>query len=126
MNRVELRGAATKDAPLEFLPSGDPALSFQLAVNGTRWDREARQAVVKTAYFWVNVYSTLAEQIEDAGGIQKGDDVYIVGELTQAQTKNRDVPSTRITAFQVTVLRKKAGRGVSRPTPAPIPEDPWA
>lgn len=129
MNRVEIRGGLVRDS--ESRMAGHAMLcSFTVAVNGTRYDSETRQQVVKTVYVTCQAWAALADQITDDGGLQQGDDVYVVGELDQYRKADDDKPSTRVTVLAYSVLRRRTARSSARPAMSEshptYGSDPWA
>lgn len=126
MNRVELRGGLTADPKIEYLPSGDPVVSFTLAVNDTRWDSKAESQVVTTSYIRCRMFSDVAmDVLDDKRGFGKGDDVYLLGKLEQIVVEKDSDPSkterkTGVVVFQLTVVRRR------RPPQAAAQTDPWA
>lgn len=121
MNRVEIRGGLTRDASVRTVGHGGVLMQFTVAVNGTRWDSQAGQQVVKTTFVTCQAWADVAEAIEAAGGLSQGDDVYVVGELDQYRKEQDDKPSTRVTVMDFRVLRRRQGNRHQTP-PA---EDPW-
>lgn len=121
MNRVELRGGVTTEPKIDYLPSGDPVIGFTVAVNGTRWSSQDNRQVVKTSYIWCRVYSDVAKDVLDhPEGFDKGDDVYVLGEIEQIEREKEDGKKERktgVTVFQMTVVRRR------RPKHA---ADPWS
>lgn len=90
-------------------------------MNGTRYDSELRQQVVKTLFVSVQGWGPVAAEMLSW---HKGDEVYLVGELDQYKKEGADRPSTRVTIFSATVLRESAGSGAR--APAQEQADPWA
>ena len=135
MNRVEIRGGLTRDAEIRSVGSQNWLVAeFSVAVNGTKYDREQKTTVVTTTYVSVQAWTEIAEALADAGGLHQGDEVYVLGELTQHEHEKKDGTKerkTRVNAFRVDVLRRR------RPSQAPtdgsfVPQtgaqsgsDPW-
>jgi single-strand DNA-binding protein len=112
VNRVELRGGVTTEPKIEFLPSGDPVVTFTVAVNGTRWSSQENKQVVKTAYIRCRAYSDIAKDVlEHADGFDKGDEVYVLGELDQIEIVHADGKKDRKTG----VTAPRPGRRAARP-----------
>lgn len=136
MNRVEVSGGLTRDATYD--DSGAvQRLQFTIAVNGTRWDSQQNQQVVKTMYVTLVAWGP---QALEWMSLKKGDEVHAVGELDQYRNPEKDQPSTRVTVFQMSLLREGRahrqqhapvhGRPESQgPQPdwsTPPPKDPWS
>lgn len=128
MNRVELRGGVTNDSEPKWLPSGDPVVEFTLAVNGTRWSSEQQAQVVKTTFIRVKAYSEVATRLVDAG-VEKGDDLYVLGELIQEEWEKKDGTKERktgVVAFQVTLIRRRSARRTAPAGTEVQGGDPWS
>ena len=111
MNRVEIAGGLTRDAELRFTPGGAAVLNMTVAVNGTRYDGDARQQVVTTSYISVEAWGSLAEESAELD-ITKGTEVHVIGELTQRTTEKSDgskESKTRVKALVINVVRRRAG-----------------
>lgn len=116
LNRVELQGGLTRDVEIRSFGWGDIA-DLNLAVNGTRWDREKGEQVVTTTFVQVEVFGPMAPR---CANLNRGDEVYVIGELTQHEREKKDgtkEKKTRVRALQVTLTRKS--RGGSGRSPAP-------
>ena len=113
MNRVELRGGLVKDIVFEGAKA-----SFTMAVNGTRFDSQAREQVVKTAFVSCEAWGIVAEALRHAG-VMQGCELYVVGELTQFKKEGEERSHTRVAVFTVQVVRMSA-----RSQGAPPPEEP--
>lgn len=111
MNRVELRGGLTRDAEIKAVGQHNVLLcEFTVAVNGARYDSAAQAQVVTTTFVTVNAWGEIAEQIADRGGLARGDEVYVLGELDQREVEKRDGTKerkTRVNAFVVTDVRRR-------------------
>lgn len=126
MNRVELHGGLTRDPEFRFTDSGVAVWEVTLAVNGTRYDSQARQQVVRTTFVRVVAFGHCAEQAAESG-LAKGDSVLILGELDNHTRERQDgskETKTSVAALTVTPTRIRS----ARPS-APRQEqqsDPWA
>ena len=112
MNKVEIAGGLTRDAEYRTVGASQTQLmEMTVAVNGTRFDSEQRQQVVDTVYVAVQVWGYVAQRLTDEHGtLHKGDEVYVVGRLSQQEVEKRDGTKdrkTRVTAMVVSVTRKR-------------------
>lgn len=111
MNKVELRGHLKDDAVLTHLQSGDPVLTWTLAVNGTRWSKADNAHIVTTAWILCRMYADQVIDLinTDGGEPKRGDDVYVAGELTQIQKDpEKTERKTGVTVFSLTVIRRRS------------------
>jgi single stranded DNA-binding protein len=134
MNRVELKGTLTKDAEFRFLQSGSALGECTVAVNGSRWDGERREHVVTTLYVAVQIWDQIAEHLmSEYEGLDRGDEVYVVGELDQREFEKRDGTKdrkTRVRAHTVTVVRRRRTTQAPTQVASDAPSDaqtadPW-
>jgi single-stranded DNA-binding protein len=109
MNEVTLRGGVTKDAEISNVGvNGVPCVEFTLAVNGTRFDPEANEQVIKSVFVICQAWHEVAQRlIDDYGGLHRGDEVLVLGEVDQQRRSGKEDqrPSTRYIALRVDVLR---------------------
>lgn len=138
MNRVEVQGGLTRDPSFKVIGQGTPCLEFTVAVNGARWDSQARSQVVETTYVAVQAYNEVADNVMGAyPALGKGDEVYVLGKLDQRTIEKADgskESKTRVTATLIVVQRSRSTQAPSDGRPAaqragysaPPPEDPWA
>jgi single stranded DNA-binding protein len=139
MNRVEIAGGLVRDPEFKMLgQSQTPCLEFTVAVNGTRYDSQQRQQVVKTTYVAVQAFNEVADDVMGKyPGLTKGDAVYVVGELDQRTIEKADgtkESKTRVNAMHIVVQRTRTTSTSTGGRPAaprggygaPPPEDPWA
>jgi single stranded DNA-binding protein len=141
MNRVELRGGITRDVEIRAVGQRNTLLAeFTIAVNGARYDADKGEQVVTSLFVTVQAWGEVAEQIAQSGGLCKGDEVYVIGELDQREVEKRDGTKerkTRVTAFVVYATRRRQPVNSSRPSQATpgeqfVPQtgaqdaDPWA
>ena len=122
MNKVEIAGGLTREPELRFLESGAAVLNLTVAVNGTRYDSQARQQVVTTSYISVEAWGSLAEEFTELD-VSKGSEVHVIGELTQRTVGEGDKKEskTRVRAMVLNVVRRKGG---ARPPAAAAPAAP--
>jgi len=116
VNRVEIQGGLVRTPELRYLPSGTALMEMNVAVNGARYDSQARQQVVDTVYVAVQVWGHQAEELDQLG-LSRGEEVYVLGRLDQRTIEKRDgtrEQKTRVSATFVTVTRRKP----SNPTPS--------
>jgi single-stranded DNA-binding protein len=105
LNRWEVEGGLVKDAEVRFLQNGAALVTFQLALDGTKYDSESRAQVVETT--WVSVEHWFPGIYGDRDALYKGDRVYCLGEATQYKKPDSDErPHTRLLAKVVTVTRR--------------------
>lgn len=105
MNIVQLTGGITRD------PSNRADyVSFTIAVNGTRYDSDSKEQVVTTMFVTCQAFGEVAHQILNSGGLNRGDEIYVLGELAQVKKEagGDPVPSTRVNVVQWSLVR--AGR----------------
>ena len=129
MNRVELVGGLTRDPDCSVLQSGAASWFATIAVNGTRYDSQERQQVVRTTYVALSAYGWLAEQLINEG-YGKGDELHVVGELDQYEVEKDGVKDrkTRVRPLVVNVTRRR----LPLPTPTTTQQrpasgrDPWS
>lgn len=114
MNRVEISGRLTRDPEVRFVGQSDyPICTLNVAVDDddSRWDRETQKRVVGSGFYRVEVPGEYGRAVHASA--QKGDEVHVVGSLTQFQVGRRDSEEketkTQVKAKVVTVL---SGRGV--------------
>lgn len=112
LNRVELEGGLVRDPELRALPSGTFVCDFTLAVSGTKWDAEAHREVVDTSYFRCVLWFEQAEKFAET--YHKGDQIYLVGQLTQDEVETREGKKERKTKVRVMWTR-----GLRRSTKPP-------
>lgn len=103
MNRVELRGGLVKDVEMVDV-NGLVKAAVTLAVNGTRYDGQTRQQVVKTTYVSCEAWGIVGENLY-ASGVGKGCELYVVGELTQQKREGDKESHTRVAIFTFDVVR---------------------
>lgn len=127
MNKVEIQGGLTRDPELRFLPSGMPVCEFSMALNGTRYDKDARAQVVTTTFVTCQAWGDAAEEF--AGEFGQGDEVYVMGRLDQRTIEKRDgtkESKTRIEVLFWHAVRKRRRAGAAVTAPGAPGRDPWA
>jgi single-strand DNA-binding protein len=132
VNRVEIIGGLVREPELRFLPSGAAVCEFTLAVNGTRWDRDAKAQVVSTVFVACNLWEAEAESFADLG-LERGDEIYVLGALDQRVIEKKDgskESKTRVRAQVVHPTRRRSlARGGREPFPLehrPDPSEVWS
>jgi single-strand DNA-binding protein len=119
LNRVELMGGLTRDPEIRQAKNGQSFLEVTLAVNGTRYDREAGGQVVTSTFVTVMMFGPPADMV---GELSRGDEVYVLGELGQREV---DKPGggtekrTRVYASVCWPTRVRARNG------APVGAEAW-
>lgn len=129
MNRVEITGGLTRDPELRFLPSGTAVCSMTVAVNDAVWSSKESAQVVRTTYVSVTAWSSLGEEVAEAD-LRKGDEVYVLGKLTQSKFEKSDGTSeqkTRVAMISYSVIRSKSGatQRPADPEPPRVGEEPF-
>ena len=79
INSVILVGRLTKDASVDYLPSGSPVASMSIAVNRSK--KEGEQWVSEVNYFDVSLFGKSAESLRQY--LLKGKQIAIQGSLKQ-------------------------------------------
>jgi single-stranded DNA-binding protein len=121
VNRVELAGVLSDVAPVRFIAAGMPVLDFTLALTDARWNPETSTHDAVNTFARCHAYGTQVEQLEDGGGLAKGDRVHVLGKLSQRRRlmpNGQTEAKTHVEALTVSVLARKR-----RPAG---PEDPWS
>lgn len=127
MNRVEISGGLTRDPELRFLTgSGAAVLNMTVAVNEARWSAKDSAQVVVTSYISCEAWLSLAEEIADSD-LKKGDEVYVVGRLSQSKIEKPDGKSeskTRVEVLAWSLVRSRrmsSTRVNAQQEPDPVP-----
>lgn len=126
MNRVELVGGLTRDPDCTITQSGTASWFATIAVNGTRYDPQERQQVVKTTFVALSAFGWIAEQlIEENYG--KGDELHVLGELDQYEVEKdgQKDRKTRVRPIIVTATRRRQATQPSAAAPS-RQRDPWS
>lgn len=131
INEVRLQGGLTRDPDFKYgEQNGTPVWKTTLAVNGTKYDPQTRAQVVKTSFALIVAFGYKAEELL-AVELGKGDELYVRGELDQAEWENKETGKkehrTQVVIQGFDVVRKRSTR-TGPPTagiPAPA-DDPWA
>lgn len=89
MNRVELAGGIVRPPDVKVLPSGARTAEFTVAVNEAGWSSEERKMVAQTSYIAVRAFGSVADAVASFG-LDKGDEVYVVGKLLQESWLDKD------------------------------------
>lgn len=125
-------GTLVRDLEMKYLPSGIALVEMSLAVNGTRYDSEARSQVVTTLYCSVTVWGWQAENLANLEA-RRGDSVHVLGELEQREVEKAGggkEKKTRVVAHVVTPVRVKGLGGPNPMAPSGAAagggSDPWA
>lgn len=125
INDVRVGGGLVRDPELRFLPSGVALLEFTVAVNDARYDSQARSQVVTTEFVACQAWGWLAEKVAGIG-LSKGDEVFVLGKLSQREFEKKDGSKerkTRVVAYLVEPTKMRQD-GRSQPT-TPQQPDPW-
>lgn len=131
VNRVEVSGRLTRDPEVKYLGEYRfPVASLNIAVDDGvgRWNRETKKTEYGSGFYQVEVVGQYGEFV--ANWASRGDEVYVVGSLSQFSTGGRDggetKTHTRIKATVVQVLNAPSGFQAQQIAPPPEPEvDPW-
>jgi single-strand DNA-binding protein len=109
MNRVELIGGLVRPPDLRYTPGGLAVCEVSIAVNDARYDSQAKAQTVSTTYVAVNAFGLTAETL---AALDKGDEVYVLGQLSQRTIEKKDgtkEQKTRVDAHVVVVTRQRSG-----------------
>lgn len=107
VNEVTLIGRAGKDPEVRRLENGAAVAKFSVATSKTYRDHSGEK-VTSVEWHNVTVWRNLAEICERY--LKKGNLVYIKGELTTTEYKNKDdvrIRATVVTANMVRILEPK-------------------
>ena len=109
MNRVELIGGLTRDPDVTVMQSGVVSWYASIAVNGTRYDKDAGQQIVHTTYVSLSAIGWMAEALVEADYF-KGDELWVVGELDQFEIERdgKKDRKTRVRPLVVAPVRRAA------------------
>lgn len=126
MNRVEISGGLVRDPELAFTAGGAARCEFTVAVNEARWSSKEQAQVVDTTYVSCQAWFWLAEDIAERE-YQKGDEVLVVGRLSQRTIEKKDGTKEQKTRVEVvTVTLVKSRRPVRSEEPSYAPgEEPF-
>ena len=99
--------------------------SATVAVNGARYDAQAKQQVVTTTYVRLVAFGWLAEQLSEMD-LKQGEEVLVVGELDNTEREKADGTTERKTSVSVLTLVPTRRRQQVRPVaPQQPPGAPW-
>jgi single-stranded DNA-binding protein len=102
VNRVELRGTVTQEPVTWETDHGERVWEATVAVNGVRYDPvEGGQGVTST-YVRLWAFGSVAEVMERRG-FGRGVELYVVGELDQAEVRSSSGEVERKTRVRVLV-----------------------
>lgn len=116
LNKVEIAGGVVRDVDLRFTPGGTAVAQFTVACSEPRWDSKDRVEKIYTTYVSVEVWGAMAEQATEE--ISRGDDVYVLGSLTQNEFEKKDGTKerkTRVRAAFYQITRSMRAVRQSRP-----------
>jgi single-strand DNA-binding protein len=123
MNRVELAGGLPRDPEVRALSSGTLVCEFTVAVREA-WSYKDRLDKVRTNFIGCVAWGDLAQYAADH--FHKGDEVYLLGQLTQEEYEGRDskkVSKTKVRVITMTPTRRASARPEPDDQPAEgIPE----
>lgn len=117
MNRVEISGGLVRDPEFTYLGSGFPVMNLTVAVNEPEWSSQEKKQVVHTTYVAVSLGGSIAEDTAEKD-LQKGDEVYVLGRLTQREVEKSDGSKERKTRVQgavISVVRRGRPRAAQQP-----------
>ncbi|CAG4934360.1 MULTISPECIES: single-stranded DNA-binding protein [Acidithrix] len=143
-NSVTLIGNVTRDLELRYTQSGQPSVTFGIAVNRRWQNRQTNEWEEATSYFDVVCWRELAEHA--AQSLYRGSRVIVVGQLQQRSWEDQDGqkkskieisaeevgPSLRFTSAQLNRTERRTrtndnSQGYSAPTygaPTQTPSGP--
>lgn len=91
MNRVELSGRLTRDPETRFVGARNfPIVSMTVAVDDAdgRYNRETKRTEYDSGFYSVEVMGEYGQSV--ANQLHKGDQVYVIGSMTQWQPPAKD------------------------------------
>ena len=116
LNKVMLIGNLTRDPELRYVPSGQPVVSFSVAVNRT-YMSQAGEKKEEVSFIRVVVWGRRAEVCNEY--LKKGSPVFIEGRL---QSRSWDAPdgtkrsTLEVIALSVQFLSKGGGSRAEEPS----------
>jgi single-strand DNA-binding protein len=87
-NSIVLVGNITRDPELRFTPSGQPTVSFGLAVNRRWQNRQTQEWEEATSFFDIVCWRELAENASES--LRRGARVIVTGRLEQRSWETSD------------------------------------
>ena len=102
MNIVRVQGTLLRD-PTEREVSGVTLCEFTVVVNGVGFDREHSTSVIKPVFVACQAWDYVAREFS-AMGVTQGDEVHVVGSLTQSEITRRDGSKERKTRVEVSTV----------------------
>lgn len=130
--KVTIIGRLTGDPELRFTPSGVAVANFTVASNARRFDRQANEWKDADPLFMTcSVWRDMAEHVAES--LRKGEQVIVVGNLTQ-RSYEKDGQRRTVVEMQVEEVgpslrfrsvKHSSERPVERPKQEPA-SDPWA
>ena len=87
-NSIVLVGNITRDPELRFTPSGQPTVSFGLAVNRRWQNRQTQEWEEATSFFDIVCWRELAENASES--LRRGARVIVTGRLEQRSWETDD------------------------------------
>lgn len=106
INRVEVSGRLPRDPDLKTFDSGTALCRFTVGVKEAHWTREKGDHVL-THWISVQAWGELGESVADR--YRRGDELHVVGQLTQEEVQgagDKKDRKTRVRALVVTGVRK--------------------
>lgn len=117
MNRVELMGRLVKEPHFDYTPKGYPWCSFTLIVDGeAKWDPDRKLSIAPSNFIACTMFGPRAERVAEEAP-QKGERIYVLGELDQSSIEKRD--GTKESKTKVKVYRFDR-----LDAPLEVPEEP--
>lgn len=110
-NDIEINvvGNVVTDPQLRETADGTPVVSFRIACNSRRWDRDSDRWVDgASSYFQVSCWRELARNV--VRSVVKGHPVLVQGHLTQ-RVLDRDGRRTTFTDIEARAIGHDLGRG---------------
>lgn len=102
MNRVEMTGKLVRDPEFYFTRNGWPLLRFTIVTDGRpRYDPELKESIAASNFIGCIMFGPMAEWLAESG-MEKGEDVYVLGELDQSEMERKD--GTKESKTRVKVL----------------------
>lgn len=127
MNRVELSGRLTREPELRHVgESHFPILELNVAVDDAdgRWNSQTKKSEYASGFYKVEARGDYAEALYVV--LHKGDEVYVVGSLTQFRSQSREGgPEQTKTAVAAKLVVPLTGRQVENALPSPGDVEPF-
>jgi len=106
MNRVELIGRVTRTLDFHYTKNGYPFATFTIVVDGeSRFDKERKESVAPPNFISCVLWGDPALYYAEVG-VDKGEKLYVLGELDQSTVERADGEKESKTRVKVHVFRR--------------------